>query len=165
MTLSHPKMDFCVCSGFLTQELPSSVSVPVPALPAGMGDNSTMMTETLLQGEQGISHGDIPARLWLVALQGISCGDMPGILWLLPFQPPQTSSHLTAQSAAPSLCLLWEGPGTNSSDWVTSQPRGTQEPWPFSQSIPMSGHGKFVMFYLNPTALIPFVITWGTSVP
>lgn len=47
--------------------------------------------------------------LWLVALQGISCGDMPGILWLLPFQPPQTS-QLTAQSDAPSLCLLWEAP-------------------------------------------------------
>lgn len=108
MTLSHPEMDFCVCSGFLTQESPSSVSVPVPALPAGMGDTSTM-TETFLQGEQGISHGDIPAMLWLVALQGISCGDMPGILWLLPFQPPQTS-QLTAQPDAPSLCLLWEAP-------------------------------------------------------
>lgn len=106
-TLSHPKMGFCVCSGFLTQELPSSVSVPVPALPAGMGDTSTMTTETFLQGEQGISHGDIPAMLCLVALQGISCGDMLGTLWLLPFQPLQTSSHLTPQSDALSLCLLW----------------------------------------------------------
>lgn len=115
-TVNHPKMGSCVCSGFLTQALSSSVSVPVPALPAGMGDTSTMTTETFLQGEQGISHGDIPAMLWLVALQGISCGDMLGILWLLPFQPLQTSSHLTPQSDAPSLCLLSGGPAPKSSD-------------------------------------------------
>lgn len=81
-----------------------------------MGDTSTMTTETFLQGEQGISHGDITAVLWPVALQGISYGDMPGILWLLPFQPLQTSSHLTAQFDGPSLCLLGEGAVTKSSD-------------------------------------------------
>lgn len=99
-TLPHSKMGFYVCSAFLTQQFSSSVPVPVPALPAGMGDTSTTVTDTFLQGEQGISHGDIPAVPWLVALQGISCGDMLGTLCLLPFQPLQSQPRLLLPPSA-----------------------------------------------------------------
>lgn len=40
--MAYTKVDLGVCSGFLIQELASSLSVPVPAPPAGTGDNSTM---------------------------------------------------------------------------------------------------------------------------
>lgn len=155
--------------------------MPVPALPAGMGDTSTMTTETFLQEEQGISQGNIHAMLWLVALQGISCGDMPVILWLVPFphrQPLQTSSHLTPWFDAPSLCLLWEGPGTKSSNWPAgpqATPGEHRSPFLPVHSC-VAGHGQMCVV-LQPEshcpadqtcfvqALFCITVTWVTSDP